>query len=57
MKRTQRVYPISENELDTLGSLSIHAMVAFSIASMFLTTSLGLWLDGMTSLIYSWEVD
>ena len=49
MKRTQRVYPISENELDTIGSLSIHAIVAFSVASMLLTTILGLWLDGLTS--------
>ena len=49
MKRTQRVYPISENELDTLGSLSIHAIVAFSVASLLLSTSLGLWLDGLTS--------
>ena len=49
MKRTQRVYPIAESELDTLESLSIHAMVAFSVASVLLTTSLGLWLDGLTS--------
>ena len=49
MRRSQRVYPISENELETLGSLSIHAIVAFSLASMLLTTILGLWLDGLTS--------
>ena len=49
MKRTQRVYPIMESELDTLGSLSIHAMVAFSVASLFLTASLGLFIDRLTS--------
>lgn len=49
MKRTMRVYPIAEIELDTLGSLSIHAMLGFSVASVFLTITIGLILDGLIS--------
>ena len=44
-----KVYPIAEIELDTLGLLTIYAMVGFSVASFFLSLSISLVVDGLTS--------
>ena len=44
-----KVYPLMETELDALGSLSVHSMVGFAIASSCLSFSMSLIIDGLTS--------
>ena len=49
MERIMKVYSILEAELSALGSLSVHAMAGFSMASFSLSSCLILIIDGLIS--------
>lgn len=49
MERTMRVYPVSEAELDTLGSLTAQITIWFAVAGMAVSAGLTLYLESVLS--------